>query len=111
MGQYIYTISTIFIVCRREVVGCVLNLMLLFVSVDGWIDGWLCRVDMVGVFFFFFFEEKTLCTQSVCVNATPFIHSCVPPRTLFSVSQLFDLPTALNIIFTLPYYIICKNIQ
>merc|ERR1712238_112578 len=74
-----------FIVCRREVVGCVfLTFYLLFVSVDGWMDG--CVVlTWLGCFFFLLFwkKKKTLCTQSVCVNATPFIHCCVPKKNCF----------------------------
>merc|ERR1712238_146783 len=79
-----------FIVCRREVVGCVfLTLYLLFVSVDGWMDGWLCRVDMVGVSFFLF-EEKH-CVPNLCVS-TPlhysFYYLC---QELFSTSCLIFL--------------------
>merc|ERR1712238_346850 len=79
----IYTISTMFIVCRREVVGCVfftLFIYYLFLLMDGW----LCRVDMVGVFFFFFFEEKH-CVPNLCVSTPLHLFILVYPRkTVFS---------------------------
>merc|ERR1712238_209007 len=78
---------------------CVLHLIYYYLFLL--MDGWLCRVDMVGVSFFFL-RKSTVYPICVCQRHSIDSFLCTP-RTLFSVSQLFDLPTALNLILSLLY--------